>query len=331
MEMNKRITKILKEYYNIDAARIEQRTGGWSALAFFIEGRNRNYFLKVYSKRRSSIIQWIDAIDRYIPLVKWLNDKTELENHIVSPIFAMNESTKCEDERYVYLLSEFIEGETIAEATLCSNQINELARIIGLLHKSTSEVPSDLKELQAVDSFDIVYCHFLSSFIQHELNKEKDEVLEIIKPYSSILFEKIERMEYLSKNLKSRPLNYVLCHADAHNWNIMQGETLMLIDWECVKLAPQEQDLIMPILEPYAKQFLQEYKKHMEYTTPEIDAFEFYFLKRKLEDIWEWVIDLRFEGLVKSKDLTLKLLKKTLDECSQSDRFRFDLEKVFTS
>ncbi|MBW8351233.1 aminoglycoside phosphotransferase family protein [Bacillus sp. IITD106] len=329
LDIKYQITKILKEYYNIDATRIEQRTGGWSALAFSIEDESKNYFLKVYNKSKPSIIQWIEAIDRYTPLVQWLHDHTELNKHLVSPIFTKYDGFKCEDESYVYLLSEFINGETIGEGTLSPNQINELARILGLLHRSTSTISYELKEQQKMEVFEIEYCDLLRSFIHHDLDKLDDEVFKIVNPYTSCLDEKIERIRYLSNILKTKSLNYVLCHADAHNWNLMQGQNLTLIDWECAKLAPQEQDLILPLTEPYAKQFLKEYKKYMDYPTPDIDAFEYYFLKRKLEDIWEWINDLRFEGLVKSEEETLNLLKTTLDECSRANRFRSDLEKVF--
>ena len=136
-------------------------------------------------------------------------------------------------------------------------------------------------------------------------------------------------MRYLSNTLKSKPHQYVLSHADPHNWNVMQGQNLMLIDWECLKLAPQEQDLILFITEQYAGQFLNEYRKYMKYDSPDFDAFEFYFLKRKLEDIWEWIKDLRFEGLVKSEEVTLELLKLTLDACTRTDSFRSEIQKVF--
>jgi len=136
-------------------------------------------------------------------------------------------------------------------------------------------------------------------------------------------------MRYLSNRLKSKPHQFVLSHADAHNWNVMQGKNLMLIDWECLKLAPQEQDLILIITEPYAGQFLNEYKKYIKYETPDFDAFEFYYLKRKLEDIWEWIKNLRFEGLVKSEEVTLQFLKSSLDACTRTESFRSEIQKVF--
>ncbi|MEY2195630.1 aminoglycoside phosphotransferase family protein [Neobacillus sp. BF23-41] len=329
MEINNRITAILNDNYGIEATSIEQRPGGWSALAFFVEDKCEKYFLKLYNKRKPSSFPWIDAIDRYTPLVKWLYNHTDLKNNLVNPIFTKLKSNQCEDEQYVYLLSEYIEGTTIADKQLSQNQVNELAKILGILHKNTSNIPNELKQQQVNESFDIDFCEYLSSFINNDLDNTDDIVLEIVKPYTGTLLEMINRMRYLSNTLKSKPYQFVLSHADAHNWNVMQGKYLMLIDWECLKLAPQEQDLILIITEPYAGQFLYEYRKYMKYESPDFDAFEFYFLKRKLEDIWEWIKNLRFEGLVKSEEVTLEFLKLNLDACTRTESFRSEIQKVF--
>lgn len=329
MEINNRIATVLEEYYDISPTCIEKITGGWSALAFFIQDDSKKYFLKVFNKKRPSVAQWISAIDRYIPLVQWLQDNTILHNNIVSPIFTNFQSNKCEDEEYVYLLSEYIEGNTIGENILSSDQISELAKILGILHQSTASIPNELKELQVKENFDIEFCDYLSAFICDDLHTKNDVVLQIVAPYTSYLLELIERMKVLSNSLKSKPQQFVLCHSDAHNWNIMQGQEMILIDWEGLKLAPQEQDLILNLTEPYVAQFLYEYKKYMNYDKPDLEAFEFYYLKRILEDIGSWIRDLREEGLVKSENLTLELLKLNLSACTRVEHFRENLKKVF--
>jgi spectinomycin phosphotransferase len=329
MKINNQIAAVLKEYYGIAAACIEEKVGGWSALAFLIEDKSSKYFLKVYSKKRPSVEQWIQAIDRYNPLVKWLHDNTILKNNVASPILTRLKSYKCEDEEYVYLLSEYKEGITIGENSLSHNQVNELARILGVLHSSASNIPNELKGQQTREDFDIEFCNFLSSFIYRDLHTKDDAVLQVVEPYTHYLLDSIDRVRLLSNTLKCRPQQFVLCHADAHNWNIIQGQNMVLIDWECLKLAPQEQDLILNITESYAVQFLEEYKKYINYDNPDLDVLEFYFLKRKLEDIWEWIKDLRVEGLVKSEDTTLKLLKLTLNDCTHTEGFRLNLKKVF--
>lgn len=37
----------------------------------------------------------------------------------------------------------------------------------------------------------------------------------------------------------------VLCHTDAHGWNLIQSNKLVLVDWEGLRLAPPEADLNM--------------------------------------------------------------------------------------
>ncbi|UOK59611.1 hypothetical protein MGI18_13240 [Bacillus sp. OVS6] len=51
MEINNRIVAILKDNYGIKVTLIEQKPGGWSALAFLIEDESKKYFLKVYNKK----------------------------------------------------------------------------------------------------------------------------------------------------------------------------------------------------------------------------------------------------------------------------------------
>lgn len=93
----------------------------------------------------------------------------------------------------------------------------------------------------------------------------------------------------LAEKLKREGLKNVLCHTEIHHWNMMQGENLVIIDWEGLKLAPPEHDLFSIILKPYGNNFLNEYFKFMPNYKPNQEVLEFYFLRRKLEDIWEWV------------------------------------------
>nr|WP_255723524.1 aminoglycoside phosphotransferase family protein [Sporosarcina sp. ACRSL] len=323
------MTAILNKFYGIEATFIEQRPGGWSALAYEVQDRNNKYFLKVYNKNKPSVVRWIHAIDIYTPLVKWLHDQTDLKHHIINPILTLSDQNKCEDSEFVYVLSEYIEGVTIGENQLSSDQVNELAKILGILHNNTSMITNELKELQIKETYSTELCDSLFSFIHHDLDQKDDGLLVMVKPYIDSLKENIERIRTLSNKLANKQHNFVLSHSDAHNWNVMQSRNLMLIDWECLKLAPQEQDLILFVTESYAKQFLHEYKKYMNYDTPDFDAFEFYYLKRILEDIWEWINDLRYEGLVKSEDVTLNFLKLNLEACTRTGRFRSELQKVF--
>ena len=166
----------------------------------------------------------------------------------------------------------------------------------------------------------------LFSFIKNDLLSKHDVVLRTVKPFTGYLLDNIKRMKYLAETLKKKPKHYVLCHGDLHYWNMIQSKHIKLIDWECANLAPPEQDLILHIAGQNAELFLSVYRKYITSYELDLDALEFYFLKRRLENVWEWIQDLRNEEVIKSKEETLKLLKINLIECTKATSFRAYLE-----
>jgi aminoglycoside phosphotransferase (APT) family kinase protein len=329
MDICGRIKIILNDRYGIDASAVEPRAGGWSARAFFVEDQAQKYFLKAYDKKRPSSAPWIAAMDRYIPLVQWLHENTALSGNTADTVYTQTGECKCEDGAFVYLLSDYIEGVTLGGTPLSSGQTEELAKILGTLHASTPLVPAELLSLQMTEDFKIPFCDSLQFFLQNHLIEKADALRETMGPYEASLLAVMERMRDLSASLKGNPRQYVLCHADAHGWNLMQGERLMLIDWECLKLAPREQDLVLQVMGPSAPHFFREYKKFADYEKSGLETFEYYWLKRLLEDIWEWVKDLRVDGLVKPEEHTLGLLHSALCDCANLDVFRSALQASF--
>ncbi len=72
----------------------------------------------------------------------------------------------------------------------------------------------------------------------------------------------------------------VFCHTDLHNWNLMQSKNiLILIDWEGLKVAPPEADLMFLKEKPYYKCFLDIYQeKHPDFQVNS-DSMEFYLFE----------------------------------------------------
>lgn len=73
-----------------------------------------------------------------------------------------------------------------------------------------------------------------------------------------------------------------------------QGE-LVLIDWEGLKLAPVEADMMFVVDECYNNAFMDHYRKrHLDYVIDQ-ECLAFYQGRRKLEDIWEFLEQLLFD------------------------------------
>ena len=326
MDREKQMRAILKEHYNIHAKRIVQIKGGWSAFAYLIIDSDRKYFFKVYDKKRTSSTKWINAIGQYMPIVEWLRGHTALKKHVVKPMLTNSEMYTCEDEEAVYVLSAFVDGYTIGSSPLKLGQVNEIAKILGTLHRSTEDLPAHLMKQLPRENFDIGFCRSLFSFIKNDLLSKHDAVLRTVKPFTGYLLDNIKRMKYLAETLKKKPKQYVLCHGDAHYWNMIQSKHIKLIDWECAILAPPEQDLILHVTGQHTDSFLSFYKQYVSSNELDLDALEFYFLKRNLEDIWEWIQNLRFKEAIKSQEETLKFLRRNLIECTKVTSFRAYLE-----
>ncbi|MGV2806262.1 phosphotransferase, partial [Clostridium perfringens] len=140
--------------------------------------------------------------------------------------------------------------------------------------------------------------------------------------YIDRLKEIMLKVEELSEALKNRDLRMALCHTDVHGWNLMStGQQLKLIDWEGLKLAPVEADMMSFVDEPYFELFMRVYKETHSHYEINAEALQFYQGRRKLEDGWEFMEQLLYDVQHdKERALTLQSLRKELEEIASSHR-----------
>ena len=132
---------ILKEFYDIDITCILPQKGGWASLAYKVSNKNQSYFLKVYEKSRASTPKLTALIDQYVPVMVWLMKNSYLNGKISVPILTGSGEYKCENENAIYLLYEYIEGETIGDQDLTDNQVRQLSKMITELHSFGKDIP----------------------------------------------------------------------------------------------------------------------------------------------------------------------------------------------
>ncbi|KKO51753.1 phosphotransferase family protein [Paenibacillus sp. DMB20] len=159
----------------------------------------------------------------------------------------------------------------------------------------------------------------LRDVLEKDFNGLPADIKEMITPHILQIEELADTVERFSMKLKNGHTCMALCHTDIHNWNLMQsGPQLMLIDWEGLKLAPVEADLMFLVDHPHFEDFMHTYRKaHKDYElNPEV--LHFYQGRRKLEDIWEFVEQLLFdEQNDQERAETVGNLSKELKELSQ--------------
>ncbi|MBB3127844.1 aminoglycoside phosphotransferase (APT) family kinase protein [Paenibacillus rhizosphaerae] len=293
-----KFTTVLSMYYGLEQVEVFPQKGGWAALAYKVtdtESR-RSYFLKVYEKDRASTPKWTARIDQYVPVTSWLERSTGLQGKMPVPIMTTQGYYRCEDDYGIYLLYDYIDGETIGDKPLTPEQICQLSAIVAELHGCGKEIP--VQSGNIVENFELPFALSLKDILTARGTDLPGDMKDLLGPYNKALNRMIFKADELSAMLKQSSLPLALCHTDIHPWNFMQPQgrpQLMLIDWEGLKLAPVEADLMFVVDQPYFKQFMHIYRQFHPDFTLNGKSLLFYQIRRKLEDVWEFIEQLLFD------------------------------------
>ncbi|MDU5145598.1 MAG: aminoglycoside phosphotransferase family protein [Paenibacillus dendritiformis] len=305
-------------HYDIEGAKVIPQQGGWSALAFKAGTAHQDYFLKMYEKSRASTPKWTALIDNYVPVLLWLLRHSGLKGKIPVPLLTKSGHYQCEDENGIYLMYEYIHGAAIGGNALTTEQVCQLADIMGELHRYGEDIPLATDALK--EDFQVPFARSLKEFWQQEHEAVPGDVRERINPYREQILALVDSVEKRAERLKNSNIRLALCHTDIHPWNMMQsGQQLVLIDWEGLKLAPVEADMMFLVDEPFFESFIRIYRKrHPDYAV-DADALQFYQGRRKLEDIWEFLEQLVYDGQdAPAREETLAHLNEELRDLSNS-------------
>jgi len=315
-----KIKNIVKTYFGVDCTELTEIHGGLSAMNYKIKTDSKTYFLKVYDKRKTQASMWTENINYYMPILVWLNENTKLKGRIVRPIKTNMGDYSFDDEENVFLLFDYIEGEPIGK-TLTHGQILEAADIMACLHSNGIEIPVNTEQIK--EDFSVPFCFSLEHFIAENYSTSPADVKSILQPSLEQLISRNNEVKSLSEKVKLKNIKMVLCHTDAHGWNLIQSEYLVLVDWEGLKLAPAEADLTMFTKKEYWDIFIQHYNKQRPNFILDNDLFSFYILRRKIEDIWAFIEGILFNNLSdEQRESDLTFLSKC---CNTLDDLYFEL------
>jgi len=295
------IHEALSNQYGLRIRTVAEVQGGWSASAFVVDTDTGKYFVKLYDKNRPSVQPWIQRMAHYMPIVLWLSDSTPLKNRMVAPIYTKDNGYKAESARWILSVYPFVEGETLCETKLSSDQIHQLAETLALLHsyKENIPVPTGL----ITETYSLPFLERLSEILRtkgipHNLKT-------VMSQHAGVMQKAINDLTILAEKLRRNPPANALCHTDVHGWNLMWGEKLILIDWEGLRLAPIEADLFAfsdRFFFDYAKEaFFSAYKRVCPAYMVNETAMRYYRLRRRLEDISEFAHSIANDGPVQSE------------------------------
>jgi len=273
--------EVLKEHFGVAPTNVCEVVGGFSAKAYRVDA-DRAYFLKVYDRSLPTMRPFIERIDAYMPALGWLSTTPALRGRVAHPIPALNETYKVETPDHVFLLFAHIQGETPGEKGLTLRQTEELAEILAILHDTSKHIPFDTPGLS--EDISLPFCEKLERYLANA-DLEASALARLVCPHAATLRAAIAETVRLRDTVRLHAAPLVLCHADAHSYNVMHGNRLVLVDWEDLRWAPAEADLFMHALSPHWAAFWQAYSAIRSDFRLDAGLMRFNLIRRRLDDI----------------------------------------------
>jgi spectinomycin phosphotransferase len=240
-------------------------------------------------------------------------------------------------ENYKAILYPYIEGSNAIEKPLSNQQWIEFGEIIKSLH--SVNIPKTITNGTPQETFTPKWRDQVKAFL-HSINTDSftesvaAEMAIFLKSKSDEILKIVERTENLAQLLKTQKLEYILCHADIHGWNLLidKNNALYLIDWDTLIFAPKERDLMFIGAGIWNSGFTEIEEEKLFYkgygqTAINKDAICYYRYERIIQDIAEYCtqIFLSDDGL-ENKQQSFKYLKanflpnNTIEMAYQTDK-----------
>ena len=302
------LTRRLHQQYNIDIENLTLVHKGFVGYCYIVDCANSDrYFLKLYDDSRLGRIN-ASRLDFYLPLTWNLHHKGILPN-VPYPIKTRNGHLKTDFEGQPLVLFNFIDGKMVGwEDPLPDHILMKLASMVGIFHRSTPEIGI---EFDYVEDFGIPFEDDMINglnALENTTSRDswgKQELRKLLLPRRDEILGYLDRLKELQKVARIIEKDKVLCHTDLHGGNLIindQGD-LYILDWEGAMIAPPEHDLFFCAWEDrFVDLFLPNYQR--EFGPAELDSnvFGFYYYRRNLEDLTDWIVRILYENVDDEQD-----------------------------
>ena len=196
------------------------------------------------------------------------------------------------------ILYPYIEGNNAIDMSLSEKHWIEFGETMKKFHSANipTKITSDVQQ----EAFSDKWRKKLKVFLNHiEDEVFEDSIAEglalFMKSKRNEMIELIRHSEHIAKALQKQPVEYVLCHADIHGWNLLISEqgALYIVDWDTLIFAPKERDLMFigaGIGETLRAPIEEERLFYQGYGFADINlnAIAYYRFERIIEDISEY-------------------------------------------
>ena len=295
---------VIRREYGLPAERLTYLKQAWVAHCYAVDGAvdaacGERFFVKFYEQERQARLYARD-LEFYLSASDQLARK-QLLPQIAHPVPTLSGQFAHAFDGHLLILLYWIEGQTVGLKRLADDVLAQAATLVGRLHASTPQIewpdppregfglpfedalPRDLETLEQVTSAD---------------TPGKQGLRDLLWPRKGEILRLLERMKELQATVRAQDHERVLCHTDLHGGNMMLDArgVLHLVDWENAVLAPPEHDLhFFEWDDRFAELFLPRYESAFRPVRLDDETFRFYYYRRNLEDLAEWVVRILYE------------------------------------
>lgn len=197
-----------------------------------------DYFLKL---RRGEFFDITVTVPKYLADVGF--------RQVIAPLASGTGRLWTDLTLFKAILYPYVEGCNAIEVKLSDQQWIEFGATMKKIH--TTDIPRTITNGVPQETFPSKWRETVKTFLKRIENEIFEEPVAakmalFLKSKSSEILKLVERTENLALLLQKQPLEYVLCHADIHEWNLLIDKegALHVVDWDTLIFAPKERDLM---------------------------------------------------------------------------------------
>ena len=152
-------------------------------------------------------------------------------------------------DEYMTILYPFIQGVNGYKAELSERQWVDFGEALKAIH--TVQAPTELARRIPRETYPPDWREMVKTFQAQVETVEFDDpvaarLAAFMRHRRAEIAHLVRRAEELGRLLQSRPIPFVLCHADIHAGNLLlsANDSLYIVDWDNPVYAPKEHDLM---------------------------------------------------------------------------------------
>ncbi len=300
------LTESIREAYGLPITNLTFLPEGWVGCHYIAACESdEKYFITVLTDTRLARLQ-AKRLDFTLSLTRHLYDR-DLFRSQVPPRRTLDGNLCSGFQGMPLVLADYIPGGNLAGKQPFSPELLiTLGRLTAQLHRVT-----------AILDFDIPYSEEFSIPFEEDLLLSLEELVEInasyrpglqalrdlLLPKRKVFLDLLNRLKELGATARVLQPSLVLVHTDLTPHNILRTPTgeLFIVDWEGARLAPAEQDLALLTGEGFPV-LLAEYMREAGQPLLHPQLFAYYFYRRTLEDITDFLVQVLHENITDEQD-----------------------------